>query len=311
MFKKILYTVLLFVVLSFVPVQAVDLEPIPAGADLVVFVNNHSGLPLGDLLKAAPIPAMAREKIDEFFTATAFNPLTDISQAQLMLKKGATKREDHASVVLTGSFNKDKVMGFIKDKIGSDVFDEETIGKLTVYKSKDEKGGLCFIDATKVAFGTLPALRAYIDARDGKEISGEYNELKPQMSDKAYAVLMIGGQELLKKEMDKNKARRLERLEKAPRGPNPLAKWLSEYLSEGVEPKGIFVQLLDSRIEAKFLYSRGKEKNNSVQASIEVSDPKIAISKMFGEFVNILPQLPAPEPRKKPRAEKAPTKNRW
>jgi hypothetical protein len=34
---------------------------------------------------------------------------------------------------------------------------------------------------------------------------------------------------------------------------------------------------------------------------IEVDDPKIAISKMFGEFVKILPQLAGSQPRKKPR----------
>ena len=311
MFKKILYTVLVFVVLSYVPAQAVDLEPIPAGADLVVFVNNHSALPLGDLLKAAPIPPIAREKIDEFFAATAFNPLKDISRAQLMLKKGASKREDHASIVLSGSFNKDKIIGFIKDKIGSEVFGEENVGRLTIYKSKDEKGGLCFIDGSRLAFGTLPALRAYIDALDGKELSNEFNELKPHLSDKAYAAVMIGGREFLKKEMDKNKNRRLERMEKMGRGPNPAAEWLSEYITEGVEPQGVFIQLLDSKLEAKLMYSRGDAKNNSVQAMIEVDDPKIAISKMFGEFVKILPQLPAPEPRKKPRAEKAPDKNRW
>ena len=311
MFRKILYTVLVLVALSYVPAQAVDLEPIPAGADLVVFVNNHSGLPLGDLLKAAPIPPMAREKIDEFFAATAFNPLKDISRAQLMLKKGATKREDHASVVLTGTFNQDKIMGFIKDKIGPDVFGEESLGRLTIYKSKDEKGGLCFIDASRVAFGTLPALRAYIDALDGKELSSEFNELKPQLNDKAYAAVMIGGREFLKKEMDKNKTRRLERMEKMGRGPNPAAEWLSEYITEGVEPQGVFIQLLDSKLEAKLMYSRGEAKNNSVQAMVEITNPKIAISKMFGEFVKILPQLPAPEPRKKPQPEKAPANNRW
>jgi len=310
MLRKILYTVLVFVVLSYVPVQAIDLEPIPAGADLVVFVNNHSGLALGDLLKAAPIPPIAREKIDEFFAATAFNPLKDISRAQLMLKKGATKREDHASVVLTGSFNKEKIMGFIKDKVGSEVFNEESVGRLTIYKSKDEKGGFCFIDASRLAFGTLPALRAYIDALDGKEISSEFNELKPHLSDKAYAAVMIGGREFLKKEMDKNKKRRLERMEKMGRGPNPAAEWLSEYITEGVEPQGVFIQLLDSKLEAKLMYSRGSAKN-SVQAMIEITDPKIAISKMFGEFVKILPQLPAPEPKKKPQPEKAPVQNRW
>lgn len=311
MLRKILYTVLAIAFLSSVPVQAVDLEPIPAGADLVVFVNNHSELALGDLLKAAPIPPVAREKIDEFFAATAFNPLKDISRVQLMLKKGATKREDHASIVLTGSFNQEKIMGFIKDKIGSEVFNEESVGRLTIHKSKDEKGGLCFIDASRVAFGTLPALRAYIDALDGKEISNEFNELKPQLNDKAYAAVMIGGREFLKKEMDKNKNRRLERMEKMGRGPNPVAEWLSEYVTEGVEPQGVFIQLLDSKLEAKLVYSRGDARNNSVQAMVEITDPKIAISKMFGEFVKILPQLPAPEHQKKPRAEKAPAQNRW
>ncbi len=311
MFRKFFYTVLVFVALSLVPAQAVDLEPIPAGADLVVFVNNHSGLPLGDLLKAAPIPPMAREKMDEFFAATAFNPLKDISRAQLMLKKGATKSEDHASIVLTGTFSKDKIMGFIKEKIGQAAFDEENIGNLTVYKSKDEKGGLCFIDATRVAFGTLPALRAYFDAREGKEISAEYSDLKPLVHDKAYAAVMIGGREFLKQEMDKNQGRRMDRMEKMGRGPNPVAKWLSEYLSEGVEPKGVFIQLLDSKVEAKLMYGRGDAKNNSIQASVEVVDPKIAISKMFGELIKVLPQMPVPEPGKRGPAEKKPAQNRW
>ncbi len=37
---------------------------------------------------------------------------------------------------------------------------KRNVGRLTIYKSKDEKGGLCFIDGSRLAFGTLPALRA-------------------------------------------------------------------------------------------------------------------------------------------------------
>ncbi|OGK10653.1 MAG: hypothetical protein A2W80_01825 [Candidatus Riflebacteria bacterium GWC2_50_8] len=309
MTRKILSIALLFVALSFVPAFAVELEPIPAGANVVVFVNNHSGLPLGDLLKSAPIPPMAREKLDEFFAATAFNPLKDITRAQLMVKKGATKREDNAVVVLSGSFNKDKITGFIKKAIGEGIA-EEKVGDLTLFQSKDGKGGLCFIDSTKVALGTLAAVRVYIDARTGSDLSKDYDELKKLLSDKAYAAVMVGGPDFLSGEMDKNRERRKARQEKMPRGPNPVGKWLEEYLAEGVEPQGVFAQLLDSKIEARFFYSRGESKNNVIQASVEVIDPKLTIEKMFGEFLKILPELPAPEPKKKD-PEKAPGPNKW
>jgi hypothetical protein len=110
---------------------------------------------------------MAREKLDEFFAATAFNPLKDITRAQVMVKKGATKREDNAVIVLSGSLNKDKITGFIKKTLGEGL-DEEKVGAFTLYQSKDGKGGLCFIDDAKVAFGTLAAVRVYLDARTVK-----------------------------------------------------------------------------------------------------------------------------------------------
>ncbi|EKD83149.1 MAG: hypothetical protein ACD_39C00857G0001 [uncultured bacterium] len=309
MTRKFLFAGLLFFVLSCLPAFAAELEPIPAGANIVVFVNNHAGLPLGDLLKTAPMPPMARQKLDEFFAATAFNPLKDITRAQLMVKKGATKREDNGVVVLSGSFNKDKIMGFIKNTLGQGL-DEEKVGALTVYKSKDEKGGLCFIDDSRVALGTLAAVKVYVDARAGNDISKDFDELKALLSDKAYAAVMVGGREFLSEEMEKGREKRQARQERMPRGPNPVGKWLETYLSEGVEPQGVFAQLLDSKIEARFFYSRGDNKTNVIQASVEVIDPKLTIEKMFGEFLKILPELPAPEPKEK-KEEKAPSPNKW
>jgi hypothetical protein len=309
MTRKMLCVALLFVVLSLLPALAVELEPIPVGANFVVFVNNHAGLPLGDLLKSAPIPPMAREKLDEFFAATAFNPLKDIIRAQVMVKRGTTRREDNAVIVLSGSFDKDKITGFIKKTLGEGL-GEEKVGGFTLYQSKDGKGGLCFIDNAKVAFGTLAAVRVYLDARTGSDLSKDYDELKGYLNDKAYAAIMVGGKDYLSGEMNKNRARRQARQEKMPRGPHPVGKWLENYLSEGVEPHGVFAQLLDSKIEAIFLYSRGENKKNSIQASVEVIDPKLTIEKMFSEFLQILPELPAPEPKKK-APEKAPTPNKW
>lgn len=310
MLRKFFCVAFVLAALSLLPVQAAELEVIPAGADLVLFVNNHSGLPLGDLLKSAPIPAFAREKMNEFFSATDFNPLENIKRAQLMLKKGAHKRDDHASIVLCGSFNKDKLLAFVKEKAGQ-ALEEEKFGELVIYKGKDGKGGFCFIDNSKFAFGTLPALRAYFDARSGLAVSDEFNDLKSQLNDKAYVALMIGGRNFLKREMEKSRGRRRARMAKVAKG--AVAKWLENYITEGVEPTGVFAQLLENSVEARLFYSRDGA-NNSIHASVEVVDPKIAISKLFGELVKVLPELPAHEPKQKAR-EKAPEKpsekSRW
>ncbi|MBU1106160.1 MAG: hypothetical protein KKB51_05775 [Candidatus Riflebacteria bacterium] len=307
--RKILYVGLLFFVLSLMPALAVDLDPIPSGADIVVFVNNHSGLPLGELLKVAPIPPMAREKLNDFFAATAFNPLKDISRVQLMVKKGATKREDNAVFVLSGSFNTVKIMEFIKGMFGQGI-DEEKLGDLTIYRSKDEKGGLCFLDNSKVVLGTLVAVKVFIDARAGTDVSKDYDAMIPLVGDKAYAALMIGGKEFLKNEMTKSHEKRQARIEKMQRPAHPIGKWLETYLTEGVEPQGIFAQLLDNKIEAKVFYSRGGAKSNSIQGSVEIIDPKITIEKMFGELLKIIPELPAPAPKeKKETPSSAP--NKW
>lgn len=309
MIRKILSVGLLFFVLSFAPAFAIDLDPIPTGADIVLFVNNHSGLPLGNLLTAAPVPPMVREKIDEFFAATSFNPLKDVSRVQLMVKKGATKREDNAAFVLTGSFNRDKIVGFIKDKAGQGI-EEEKLGDLTLYKSKDGKGGVCFLDNSKVVLGTLAAVKVFLDARAGTDVSKEYDELKPLLGDKAYAALMIGGKQFLKNEMAKNHEKRQARMERVGRPQNPIGKWLETYLTEGVEPQGIFAQLLENRIEAKVLYSRGEGKNNVIQGSVEIIDPKVTIEKMFGELLKILPELPVPAPKEKEKAP-ASSPDKW
>lgn len=307
MTKKILLSVFLFFVVLLMPAMAVELDPIPAGADIVVFVNNHSGLPLGDMLKAAPIPQMARQKLDEFINATSFNPFKDISRIQAMIKKGATKHEDNAVVILSGSFNKDKIMGFIKNMIGKEIAEEKN-GNMTLYKSNNGKGGLCFIDNSKVAIGTLPSLNVFIEAMAGKEVSKEYDDFKQLLNDKTYAAVMVGGKEFLKKSMEKNHERRQAHLERMQRASNPVAKWLESYLSEGVEPQGVFAQLMNSKIEAKVLYNRAESKNNVIQCSFEIIDPKITIEKMFGEFLQVVSELPAPAPK-----EKAPPANtgRW
>ncbi len=291
------------------PTWSAELEPIPAGADIVVFINNHSALPLGDLLKSAPLPPMARQRIDEFMAATAFNPLKDISRIQAMVKKGATKREDNAVAVLSGSFNRDKIIGFIKEKTGREIAEEKN-GDLTIFKASDGKAGLCFIDDSKVAFGTLAALTVYLDARNGKDASTEYEGFKQMLNDKAYAAVMVGGREFLKNEMEKGRQRRQERMEKFHRMPNPVAKWLDAYVSDGVEPQGIFAQVLNNRAEIKLLYNRGEVTGNNVQASIEINDPKLTIDKMFGELLTVIAELPAPQPKEdKPAPEQ--NKGRW
>ncbi|HNX74942.1 MAG TPA: hypothetical protein PLM07_01095 [Candidatus Rifleibacterium sp.] len=308
MTKKILFTCVLFSLAFFMPSLAAELEPIPSGANIVVFVNNHGGLPLGELLKAAPLPPMARQKIDEFMNATAFNPLKDIARIQAMIKKGASKREDNAVVVLTGAFNKDKIMGFIKEKTGKEIAEEKS-GDMSIFKTPDSKAGLCFIDNSRVAFGTMAALNVYLEARNGKEISTDYDQFKKMLNDKAYVVVMVGGQEFLKNQMQKGRERRLARLEKMNRMPNPVAKWFDTYVNEGVEPQGIFAQVLNDRVEAKIFYNRGESQGNNLQASIEINDPMLTIEKMFGEFLKVVGQLPAPEPKEKaPREEKSPEK---
>lgn len=309
MIRNLIVSCLLCSILFVMPAWSAELEPIPVGADIVVFVNNHSALPLGDLLKTAPLPPMARQKIDEFMTATAFNPLKDISRIQAMIKKGATKRDDNAVVVLSGTFNRDKIMSFIKEKTGKEIA-EEKAGDMTIFRSNDGKAGLCFIDETKVAFGTLAALTVYLDARSGKEVSTEYDGFKQMLNDKAYAAVMVGGREFLKNEMEKGRQRRQERMEKFNRMPNPVAKWLDTYVSEGVEPQGIFAQVLNNRAEIKLLYNRGEVSGNNVQASIEINDPKLTIDKMFGELLKVIAELPAPQP-KEDKPAPVQNKGRW
>lgn len=280
------------------PILALDLEPIPAGADLVLFVNNHSALPLGSLLDAAPLPPPVREKVNEFFAATGFNPLKDITRMQIMVKKGATKPEDHAGIVLTGSFNKDKILGFITSKIGQGV-EEEKVGDQTLLKSKDGKGGLCFLDASHVVLGTLPAVRTFIEAKAGTNLSQDFESLKSLVSDKAYVALMIGGKEFLQKEMGKNRERRKERLERLHRGPNQIGNWLETYFSEGVEPQGVFAQILDSKAEVKLFYARGESKGNTIQGSVEINDPKLTIETLYKEFLKVVPTMTPPAPRER------------
>jgi len=307
MSKKILLSGLLLFVLFLNPAMAVELEPIPSGADIVLLVNNHSNLPLGELLKAAPLPPVARQKIDEFMTATSFNPLKDVSRVQAMIKKGATRREDNAVMVLSGSFNREKIMGFIKEKLTKEIAEEKS-GELTIYKSNDEKGGLCFVDNSKVAFGNLAALKVYLEALAGKEVSKDFDEFKALLGEQVYAAVMVGGKEYLKKEMGKHQERHRARMEK--RGNNPVVKWLDAYLSDGVEPQGLFVQLLNNKIEARIIYNRAETKNNVVKGSFEINDPKITIEKMFGEFLKVISDLPAPKPVEKP-IQASPAPDRW
>ncbi len=308
MIKKILLSGLLISGLFLAPAMAVEMEPIPAGADIVVYVNNHSNLPLGDLLTVAPLPPMAKQKIDEFMAATSFNPFKDISRFQAMIKKGVRRSEDKAVMVFSGSFNKDKILGFIKEKLGKE-FAEEKLGELTLYKSNDEKGGLCFINNSKVALGSMEALKVFLEALNGKEVSSDYDELKKLVDDKAYAAVMVGGKEFLKNEVEKSRERRQARMEKMPRGPNPVAKWLDAYLSDGTEAQGIFGQLLNNKVEGKIIYSRGETRNNFIQGSFEVNDPKISIEKMFAEFLKVVAELPAPAPKEQAPAPK--TSDRW
>lgn len=310
MIRKAFFAVLVVLVFSVMPAQALDLDPIPEGADIVLIVNNHSKLPLHEVVNAAPIPAMAREKMNEFFSAASFNPFRDIARVQLMVKKGETKRDDNAVAVLTGSFNQSKIQGFIKDKLGQGI-DEENVNGLTMFKAKDGKVGLCIIDGAKAAIGTPPALKAYLEARGGSALSQEYEDLKKMLHEKPYAALMIGGKEFLKKEMEKNRERRQARLERKARK-NPVGKMLEEYLSEGVQPTGVFAQLLESRVEAKIFYDRNGNKN-SLNAMIEVIDPKITIEKLFGEILKVVPEIPAPEnkPEKPVEQEKKGGTSRW
>lgn len=298
---------LLLLLLAAGPVLAVELEPIPVGADLVLFVNNHSGLPLGNLLDVAPVPAPVREKINEFFAATSFNPLKDISRVQVMVKKGATKPEDNVVIVLAGTFNRDKILDFLKSKVGQGI-EEEKSGDLTLLKSKDGKGGLCFLDNTHVAFGTLAAVNVFIEAKSGTNLSTEFDGLKSLVGEKAYVALMVGGKGFLKKEMEKNHEKRKARREMMQRAPNPVGSWLEGYLTEGVNPQGVFAQILDNRIEGKILYGRGDSQGNSIQGSLEINDPKITISTLFAEFLKVLPTLPAPAEPSKPEA---PAKTGW
>lgn len=301
MIRKFFLALLMLFVLSTLPVQALELEPIPEGADIVVVIDNHSGLPLHNILAAAPIPEMAREKMNEFFSATSFNPLKDIRRVQLMVKKGASKKEDNAVAVLSGSFNPAKLQEFIRSKLGQGV-DEEKSGDLTIFTAKDGKVALCLIDGSKAAIGTPPALKVFLDARSGSGLSQEYAELKKLLHEKPYAALMIGGKEFLKKEMAKNREKRKARLERrADR--NPVGKMLEEYLTEGVEPVGVFAQLLDNRIEAKIFYDRNGNKN-SLNAMVEIIDPKITIDKLFGEILKALPEMPAPEAKPEKKEDK-------
>jgi len=292
---------------------AVDLEPIPAGADLVVFVNNHSSLPLNTLLDVAPVPPPVRQKIDEFLAATEFNPLKNITRLQIMVKKGATKAEDHAAIVLSGTFNSEKILTFLNKAAGSAI-EEEKIGALTLMKSKDGKGGLCFLDDTRAVLGTLPAVRTFIEAKGGANLSQDFDALKPLVSDKAYVALMVAGKEVLQKEFAKNQERRQKRNERRGRGSDKGREWFESYVFDGVQPSGVFAQVLDSKAEVKVLYARSGTATNSIQASVEINDPLLTIEAMFSAFVKVAPTLMPSGPNDKgetPQENKPPAQQGW
>jgi len=295
--KKILCLTVFLSLLVLFPAYTLDLDPIPDGADIVVLFNNHSGLPFGDIINAIPLPLPVKEKIDEFINETGFNPLKDIFKIQIVVKKGETKADDLAAAVLTGSFNKEKIMNFLTQKLNVP-FDEEKVGDLILIKSKDGKGGLAFIDQSKVVLGHPDAVKVALEARLGSYVSKEFDSLKAMVSDKAYFAALVGGKELLKKEIEKKRKHQTKRMEGPRPGVNPVGLWFEQYIFDGIEPLGVFLQVLDNKIEGKMLYARGENKNNVIQGSLEISDPKLSIENIFKELVKALPQLIKAPPSK-------------
>ena len=304
---------LLFCLSAVMPVFALDLEPIPAGADIVLLVNNHSALPLGTLLDVAPVPPPVRQKINEFLSATGFNPLKDVTRVQVMVKKGPSKPEDHAAIVLTGSFNKEKILQFLSTAAGPAIV-EEKLGDLTLMKSKDGKGGLCFLDASHIVLGTLPAVKTFIEAKGGSNLSTDYDSLRTLVSDKAYVALMVGGKEVLKNEFAKNQERRQKRQETHGRRSDPGRDWFESYVLDTVEPTGIFAQILDNKAEVKVFYARGGTNTNSLQASLDIHDPVLTIEAVFQAFLKVLPTLVPTGPKETgedPKENTPPAKQGW
>lgn len=308
--RKVMLFCVLFLVFSAVSGSTMEMAPIPDGADIVIVVNNHSGLPLHDLLAVAPIPAPVRDKMQEFFSQTSFNPLKDIRHVQLMVKKGETKREDNAVFVLSGSFNQAKIMEFVKGKFGQG-FAEEKVGSYNLLSSKDGKGGLCFLSDARVALGSLPAVRVFLDAAAGTGLSREYDELKGMAHEKAYVALMVGGRSFLATEMKKNSERRQARLERSQKPHAQMMKQMSEYIAGDATPKGIFAQLLENRLEARIMYERDGAAS-SVQAEIEVKDARITVEKLFAEVLKALSKVQLPGAAAEENVEKAPAPaDRW
>jgi len=274
---------------------AVQFDPIPEGINIVVLVKNHSNLPLASLLEKAPLPKEAKDKIDALINETAFNPLRDVAQVQVMVKKAEERRNDEVVIVLTGKFDKEKIPAFLK-KINLPI-DETKIGEQPYWVSKDGKGGLVIFDSEKAALGKPEAVKGFIETRAGKAPSAAFDSLKSMTNEKAYVTLLVGGAEFLKNEMAKNKEKR-ERRRKAnddmPHARNQVRTWLEDYLTGDVAPQGLFANILDDKIEAKLLYDRGESKGNFAHLLIEISDPKIKIDAIFQEFLKILPELKPP-----------------
>lgn len=267
---------------------AFGLQLIPDGIDVVVAINNHSSLPLQDLISNNPmVPAQGKEIFQNFVKAVSFNPVTDISSIQLMVQIG----NKAGVVVATGKFDTEKLLAQLK-LVGEKNLDSSKINELPAIVTKDGKAALCFPDATTVVAGTPDLVKAYLAAAADKKANAAYTPLLAKASDKAYFTILAAGDTLGKAILAAIEAKAQKR--QLPPAKEALRAWCHKFFLGDITGKSLFAQQLDDKFELWLTYDHAAAKDCTYHFLSETTDPNYRIDNAFREFLKALATVPAP-----------------
>jgi hypothetical protein len=277
----------LVLLLSFCSLSAQAFEAIPQGTSWVVFLNNASGIPFSDFVtKNSAIPAKPREMFDIFVKAAGFNPLSDITSLQVMVKMADPRPQ--VVMVARGKFDVERLGSQIKLMAADKVADGKIL-ELNAIIEKNNRAALCFLDGTLVAMGQPDMVKAFVEAHKGTNVSDSFSGMIAQMKEKVYFAALCADKAAVEKMLVKLE----EKSKQRARRPidEKLRAWAWDFYLAGFSFKSLLVQQMEQSFELKLVYDRADQKDCYFRLMSESNDPRLSVDKQIRDLLEKLPAM--------------------
>ncbi|MBF0544603.1 MAG: hypothetical protein HQM08_09225 [Candidatus Riflebacteria bacterium] len=139
-----------------------DWQEIPPWIDFEIVADTKT-IHGSRLVSIFPENKDLQEKLNEMITGASFDYFRDVLRVRVTGTMYYPGKEGHGLVEFFGTFSEQKIIEFLKTKLGDPV--EEKFCGVMIYKAKDRKNALAFLGNTEMLLGNIENVKALIQRR--------------------------------------------------------------------------------------------------------------------------------------------------